>query len=404
MFFKPRYKFGEITKRWGDADFKKEFDSILENWLSQFSKKERPLLMELLKNFYYYTEKAIDKKVVNLHEIFLIKNGNDLSNVLFTKIPKEYGVANSDLIFTSYWFNNNIKGYASYDVIRDYLEKNVIPEKLVIIDDYIGSGDTIIEALQKMFSIAPELQNSKLFVLVIHVSFSGIKKLNDYVVKKGLDLDFIYLEKTDKAFQEDYIFSKIDAKLKKEEYKKICECKSVCKKIVLGYKDIQSLVAFNKTTPNNTLGLFWHSAENFVALFRRNTQSWNSSVSTLKEIAKKNQHRMRVLFGIEDNQYNRFIVYCILNGKKFSIEKACLDFGITEEMLWERLNYIECKDYIKIENGVIVPSDETNVKLIKSRLKGWEAAETKLRMENKIPLIETSYIPKDFSNSFSGYK
>ena len=404
MFFKPRYKFGEITKRWGDADFKKEFDSILENWLSQFSKKERPLLMELLKNFYYYTEKAIDKKVVNLHEIFLIKNGNDLSNVLFTKIPKEYGVANSDLIFTSYWFNNNIKGYASYDVIRDYLEKNVIPEKLVIIDDYIGSGDTIIEALQKMFSIAPELQNSKLFVLVIHVSFSGIKKLNDYVVKQGLDLDFIYLEKTDKAFQEDYIFSKIDAKLKKEEYKKICECKSVCKKIVLGYKDIQSLVAFNKTTPNNTLGLFWHSAENFVALFRRNTQSWNSSVSTLKEIAKKNQHRMRVLFGIEDNQYNRFIVYCILNGKKFSIEKACLDFGITEEMLWERLNYIECKDYIKIENGVIVPSDETNVKLIKSRLKGWEAAETKLRMENKIPLIETSYIPKDFSNSFSGYK
>ena len=55
MFFKPRYKFGEITKRWGDADFKKEFDSILDNWLSQFSKDERPLLLELLKNFYYYT-------------------------------------------------------------------------------------------------------------------------------------------------------------------------------------------------------------------------------------------------------------------------------------------------------------------------------------------------------------
>lgn len=64
MFFKPRYKFGEITKRWGNADFKKEFDTILENWLSQFSKDERPLLLELLKNFSYYTEKAIDKKVV----------------------------------------------------------------------------------------------------------------------------------------------------------------------------------------------------------------------------------------------------------------------------------------------------------------------------------------------------
>lgn len=102
MFFKPRYKFGEITKRWGDADFKKEFDGILANWINQFSTDERPLLLELLKNFYYYTEKAIDRKVVELHQRFLEINGEDISKVVFSKIPKEYGVANSDIIFTSY--------------------------------------------------------------------------------------------------------------------------------------------------------------------------------------------------------------------------------------------------------------------------------------------------------------
>lgn len=49
MFFKPRYKFGEITKRWGDANFKKEFDTILDNWLKQFNEEDIPVLLELLK-------------------------------------------------------------------------------------------------------------------------------------------------------------------------------------------------------------------------------------------------------------------------------------------------------------------------------------------------------------------
>ena len=404
MFFKPRYKFGEITKRWGDADFKKEFDGILDNWINQFSTDERPLLLELLKNFYYYTEKAIDRKVLELHQHFLEINGEDISKVVFSKIPKEYGVANSDIIFTSYWLNNDIKGYSSYDVIREYLENDAVPEKLVIVDDYMGSGDTITGALKTMLSIAPELHNSKLYVLVIHASQVGIKNLNAFISERALDLTFICLENTDKAFQEDYIFPKIDAKLKEEEYKQICDCKNVSKGAVLGYKDIQSLVAFDKTTPNDTLGLFWHSAENFVALFRKNSQPRNTSISSLKGIARKNGHKEPVLFGIEDNQYNKFIVYCVKNGKNFSVEQACLDFGITPDMLLKRLQYIEQRGYIKFDNGVMIPSDETATKLIKRRLKGWDIAETILKSENKIPLIETSYIPQNFSKSFSGYK
>lgn len=404
MFFKPRYKFGEITKRWGDADFKKDFDGILDNWINQFTTDERPLLLELLKNFYYYTEKAIDRKVVELHQHFLEINGEEISKVVFSKIPKEYGVANSDIMFTSYWLNNDIKGYSSYDVIREYLENDAVPEKLVIVDDYMGSGDTVTGALKTMLSVAPELHNSKLYVLVIHASQIGIKNLNAFISERGLDLTFICLENTDKAFQEDYIFSKIDAKLKEEEYRQICDCKNVSKGAVLGYKDIQSLVAFDKTTPNDTLGLFWHSAENFVALFRKNSQPRNTSISSLKGIARKNGHKEPVLFGIEDNQYNKFIVYCVKNGKNFSVEQACLDFGITPDMLLKRLQYIEQKGYIKFDSGVMIPSDETATKLIKRRLKGWDTAETILKSENKIPLIETSYIPQNFSKSFSGYK
>jgi len=404
MFFKPRYKFGEITKQWGTADFKKKFDGILDNWLKQFDKEDRPVLLELLKMFYYYTETAINQKVVALHQRFIEINGEDISKVLFAKMPKEYGVANSDLIFSSYWFNNDIKGYSSNDVIREYLENDAIPAVLAVVDDYIGSGDTIIDALSKMFSIAPELQNSKLYILVIHAASIGLQRIADFKTKLGIDLTVIYLDSSDKAFKDDYIFPRIEARLKQEQYELICVGKCVSNNAIFGYKDIQSLVSFEKTTPNDTLGLFWHSAENFVALFRKNSSPRNTSISALKGVAKKNMHRPVVLFDVADNQYNRFIVYCILNGTHFSFEKACVDFGITMDLLQHRLQYIAEKGYVQISDGKILPTDETNAKLIKKRLKGWDAAEQSLQRECKIPLIETTYVPREFSKSFSGYR
>lgn len=404
MFFKPRYKFGEITKRWGDSNFKKEFDKILDDWLKQFDKEDIPVLLELLKNFYYYTETSINQKVVTLHEKFIEIHGEDISKVLFTKIPKEYGVANSDMIFASYWYNNKIKGYSSNDVIRDYLENDAIPSELVVVDDYIGSGDTFIDALSNMFSISPELQNSKIYILALHTTTIGLKNLEQFKTKLGIDLTIIYLDYTDKAFKEDYIFSRIEVRLKQEQYELICKGKKVSENTILGYKDIQSLVSFEKTTPNDTLGLFWHNAENFVALFHKNVVPRNTSLSSLKGVARKNAHKPIALFDIADNQYNRFIVYCVANGNNFSLERACEDFGITIDILQKRLQYIENKGYIKIEEGKIKPSSEIEKRLIKSRLKGWDCAEKSLMDEDKIPLIQTNYIPRDFSKSFSGYR
>ena len=404
MFFTPRYKFGEITRRWGDAEFKKNFDKILEDWLKQFKREERAILLELLRNFYYYTEKTIDKKVVELHNKFLEINGDNIDKVVFAKIPKDYGVANSDMIFTSYWFNNDVKGYSSNDIVREYLENDAIPSILAIVDDFIGSGENIIRSLSKILSVTPELFNSKLYVLVIHATDIGINAINEFVTKTGLDLTLIYLDNTNKAFSEDYIFSKIDARIKKENYEIISRDKNVSKSVILGRDDVQALVSFEKTTPNDTLGLFWHSAENFVELFHRTYTPKNTSISSLKGIARKNSHRDVVLFDIADNQYNRFIVYCIRNGDAFSFDKACQDFGISMDLLYKRLQYIEEKGYIKIKNGKILPTSLTEERLIKSRLRGWDRAEQELIEEHKIPLKETSYIPRNFSKSFSGYR
>lgn len=404
MKFKARYKFGEITKRWGDAEFKRDFDGILDNWLKQFTVAERKLILELLKNFYYYTEIAINEKVVELHQRFLEINGCNINNVVFTKMPKEYGVANSDLMFLSYWFNNEIKGYSTNDVVRELLEQDAIPKTLVVVDDFIGSGDTAIKGLKRMLNTAPDLTNSKIYLLAIHASKIGIENIDNFINKLDLNFEFIYLDSTEPAFKEDYIFQKIEAKIKKAEYIAICEDKNVGNGAILGYKDIQSLVAFEKTTPNDTLGLFWHSAENFVSLFRATKTKRTTSLSSLKGIARKNSHKDGVLFDIEDNQYNKFIVYCVIHGQNFSAEKACSDFGITPELLQKRLDYISRKKYIVIKNGKIMPTDNTEERIIRRKLKGWENAEKALAKEGRIPLRETTYIPRNFAQSFSGYK
>ena len=118
----------------------------------------------------------------------------------------------------------------------------------------------------------------------------------------------------------------------------------------------------------------------------------------------KNANREGVLFDIKDNQYNKFIVYCIVKGANFSFVEACKDFGVVSELLSKRLEYIKEKGYIKIEEGKILPSSETEKRMVKSRLKGWERAEEILIKEEKIILKENSYIPPNFSESFKGYR
>lgn len=404
MFFTPRYKYGEITQKWGDAKVKKEYDKKIESWLNQFTDKEKPIILELLKNYRYYTESAVAKKVVELHRKFLESNGEDISRVLFTKIPKEYGVANSDLMFNAYWLNNDIYSYSSNDVIREFLENDAIPQILVIVDDYVGTGETFITTLKRMIEIAPELLNRKIYFLTLHASLFGVEEVNKFTESLSLDFELIYLEATPKAFLGDYIFLKADVQAKQDEYSLICQKKRISSDYIFGYNDVQSLVSFNNTTPNNTLGLFWYNDDNYISLFKKTIKKRNTSVSDLKGIARKNSHRDVVLFGIEDNQYNKFIVYCVKYGMDFSFSKACEDFGITMDLLRKRIDYVEKMGYIKIKEGKIIPTKKTNERIIKNRIKNWDIVENQLKEEKKIPLIETNYIPRNFNRSFSGYK
>lgn len=404
--FTPRYKYGLYTKDWGDARIREEYDVKIENWLSNFSKDKHPLLLELLKNFYFYSKASLSEKVKELHEKLITKHSIDINKTVFTKIPKKAGVGFSDITFMAYWNNNELYDTHVSD-IWDLIDEDIVPETLVFVDDFFGSGLTFVENLEFLIRAAPDLQNSKIFFISIHGSEIGVKAINDFALKHNMAISVEYLDYSSEAFKDDYIFDAIDASLKKKEYIELCEKHKVPTCEQLGFNDVQSLVAFEFNAPNDTLGLFRHSANDFAQLFKRK-EKHRTLLSTMRAEAKKRKKQRLpcVLFGLEDNQYQRFIAYCLAYGKDFSENQACIDFGISTDTLEKWIAYIVDHKYIVYKDGTLKPGKRTRDNMFTSRFAGWKKNFGLDVVEQKIKASKRAetYIPKDFSSSFSGYK
>lgn len=404
--FKPRYKYGQYTKNWGDAKIREEYDVKIENWLSNFSKDTHPLLLELLKNFYFYSQAKVGEKVKELHNNLKTNYTIDINKTVFTKIPKKAGVGFSDITFMAYWTNNDLYNCNISD-IWDLIDEDIVPPTLVFVDDFFGSGQTFIENLQKLVEAAPDLQNSEIFFVSIHGSEIGYNAITEFANKFNMNIHIEYLDYSSEAFKDDYIFDIINASLRKEEYIELCELHGVplCER--LGFNEVQALVAFEFNAPNDTLGLFRHSAEDFAQLFKRK-EKYRTTLSNMRAEAKKrNSKRLPcVLFGLEDNRYQRFITYCLACGKNFSEYQACVDFGITTDLLEKWITYIVNHKYVVYKDGNMKPGQRTRDNMFASRLAEWKKTFGMNYETEKITSGKSAdtYIPKNFSHAFSGYK
>lgn len=404
--FTPRYKYGQYTKNWGDAKIREEYDIKIENWLSNFPKDKHPLLLELLKNFYFYSQAKVGDKIKELHQKLIANHKIEVNKTIFTKIPKKAGVGFSDITFMAYWSNNDLYNYNVSD-IWDLIDEDIVPETLVFVDDFFGSGQTFIETLQQLIDASPDLQNTEIFFASIHGSEIGFNSINAFANKHNMNIYVEYLDYSSEAFKDDYIFDVINASLKKKEYIELCVKHGVPTCEQLGFNDVQALVAFEFNTPNDTLGLFRHSAEDFVQLFKRKERHRTTLSSMRAEAKKRKSQRLPcVLFGLEDNQYQRFITYCLVHGNNFSEYQACNDFGITTDLLEKWIAYIVNHKYIVYKDGKIKPGKRTKDRMFSSRLTDWKRI-FEMDMESEKITSSTkanTYIPKNFSDSFSGYK
>lgn len=105
---RKHYKYEYLTSRWGGMKLRKEMEPRIESWLSGFPEEEQKLMLDLLSNFHYYSEKRINEKVEELYKEFVESYTGNPADVIFTKIIKEQGASFSDIFSSAFWFQNNL--------------------------------------------------------------------------------------------------------------------------------------------------------------------------------------------------------------------------------------------------------------------------------------------------------
>lgn len=124
------------------------------------------------------------------------------------------------------------------------------PFKLVLVDDFIGSGQTVVEALEYLnLILQKEVPQTNIKVVCLVAMQDGIRRLNDmgvevfsmHICNRGIS-DYYTGEKLGKALD---IMKSIENGIKKlgDEYR-------------LGYHQSEALVCMERC-PNNTFPIYW---------------------------------------------------------------------------------------------------------------------------------------------------
>ncbi len=390
----PKYE--KITSRWGGMKIREDFAGRIDKWLQAFPKEEHVFLLELLMQFYYYSEEKIKDKVVELYHAFLKEYQGDENAVVYTKIIKEQGVACSDILFITFWMQNNIMYSCAENNIVGLLEVEQIPKELVVVDDYSGTGKTFIKTVDKMLHVNELVQDTNLYFLTLHITQRAIRQIEEYAENIGINIKIISLDYSDETFKKDYIYNAIEAEHKKRYYAEICRRYKVDRN-VLGFEDVSSLVAFHYNTPNNTLGLFWQDLMDFTALFpRKKKQRTELSIMQREARNRKSKGGAPVVYGIDDARMAVMLTYCIGQSGGVSVEDFKATFGFTTMQADDALKSMIEEGYITNDSGHFCPTAKLKSHLFTSRIRKGQSRFKEVQEEQVEFKAHEEYIPCNF--------
>lgn len=391
----PKYE--NITSRWGGMKIREEFANRIDDWLHAFPEEEHSFLLELLLQFYYYSEERVKEKVIELYNAFMKEYQGDVDAVIYTKIIKEQGVACSDILFITFWMQNDIMYSCAENNILGLLEAEQIPKDLVIVDDYSGTGNTLIKTVDKMLQVNQMVKDTNFYFLTLHITKRAQQQIKEYAQSVEIKLSVISLDYSDEAFKKDYIYNAIEAEHKKRYYAEICRRYKVDRN-VLGFEDVSSLVAFHYNTPNNTLGLFWQDLMDFTALFpRKKKQRTELSVMQREARNRKNKGVAPVVYGIDDARMAVMLTYCIGQSGGVSVEDFKATFGFTTMQADEALKSMIEQGYITNDAGRFCPTVKLKSHLFASRIKKGQSRFKEVQEEHHVEFkAHEEYIPCNF--------
>lgn len=142
--------------------------------------------------------------------------------------------------------DKRIRIIETFEGIRQHKEEI---EMLLLIDDYLGSGDTALGCINLLEELGLEKEKMKVISLVVQCT--GKRAVEEYGVRVYSCVD------RNKGITDNY--DKEEAEAKIEQMIRISRRIKVRKDLYLGYKDSEGLVSMLKT-PNNTFPFYWFEA------------------------------------------------------------------------------------------------------------------------------------------------
>lgn len=282
--------------------FQNRVIKFLRNDLNDDNQKE---LVKIISKINWFSTKQINdfimrnvKKILNNNIIiFQFKDKvTSSSNTMISFISNEGMCEDNQVLTKDEIFGNDLSMF----------------DGVLILDDYLGSGDTIIDDLSQIINA---VRTKKIYVVVFAAQNLALKKLESFRNKNDLNLEVIYKEKLNTYIEY----------LEPETQKYVNTICNLCSEhdFKFGWKNTGALVAINKCSPNNNISMIWNNNINYngnrwIPLLNRelSIEAWNKKN---KYIIKKNTMILKKYyeekFEKKFNKYNisylefEFLVY-----------------------------------------------------------------------------------------------
>lgn len=250
----------------------------VRRWLNQFdSNINQRLVFKILQNLHYYSSANIKIKMKEIFSHVKTKKYEGktrVSNVLVSYLDS---VGKSGVEYSKYFIDENSI------LQKNSTEKNKILERLnnysfdylVFVDDFMGTGQTIIDFVKELQKAFPDIFKKEIEIIIGVVSgFLNAKELveKEFEKMKINNIKIIIcdpLNESDKCFSdESTIYTNPDDRRNTRD---ICWEKGhyLVSNNPLGFGDCQSTVVFPDTCPNNSLPILWAEQKDFKPLFKR---------------------------------------------------------------------------------------------------------------------------------------
>jgi hypothetical protein len=257
-------------KGWTSMD---EFNNFFENYclfMEMLDSNQHELVKDLTAEFLwlrssdYYKHlkrtllKLEDYAYLNLDTVYVIpllaKSDRD-ANKTKSSSAVAYTCKNPELKYSDLFANTSFRIIDNLERLPNVNKLKESKNPILLIDDYIGSGDTATEALEEVLSIR-QYDNETLFVASLVCQEAGLKVINDRGYKVLTDI----VRK--KGISDKYDGEELNRNIKlMESIEQILEQDPKFEsKYKFGYKSSEGLVTLTRT-PNNTFPLYWFQAQ-----------------------------------------------------------------------------------------------------------------------------------------------